>query len=55
MAVRSEYAQWRDEIEAPKLTLAERVARWFDREPKCEPVDVYAWHDVGSLIDGGAS
>lgn len=29
--MKSEYAIWRDEIERPRLSVKERMARWFDR------------------------
>lgn len=50
--MKSEFQQWRDEIERPKLTVAERVAKWFEpRVVEAEPErDVYVWHDVGALI-----
>lgn len=44
MAFKSEFETWRDEINPPpKPTIAERVARWFDR-PEPQP-DHFVWRD----------
>lgn len=54
MAFRSEYSVWRDEIETPKRTIAERVAAWFDRpsvtEPTADLPDPFAWRSVADLM-----
>lgn len=54
MAFRSEFEIWRDEIQPPpRLTIAEHVARWFERPaPEAPEVDFYVWHDVAVLVPG---
>lgn len=52
MTYRSEFREWLDEIEAPKLSIGQRVAKWFDRpgrEPEPAPeydADMFAWRSV---------
>jgi hypothetical protein len=50
--MKSEYAIWRDEIERPRLSVAERVARWFERPSPTEPAkpDHYRWASVSDLM-----
>jgi hypothetical protein len=52
MAIRSEFEIWRDEIEPPpRLTITERVAKWFDRPKQDEAeTDHFVWKDVGELF-----
>lgn len=58
---RTEYEVWRDEITAPRLTVAQRVAKWFDRpgqEPTPAPEDttpeMYRWWSLDELTEGRA-
>jgi hypothetical protein len=51
--VKSEYAEWRTELETPpKPTIGERVARWFNRPSAEEPAEqeMFVWKDVGELF-----
>lgn len=51
--MKSEYATWREELEPPpRLTIAERVARWFERSPKPPEPEMFVWHDVSVLLSG---
>lgn len=50
--MKSEYAQWQDELARERLTITERVAKWFDRpkqDDDAEP-DHFVWKDVGELF-----
>lgn len=56
--MKSEYAQWKDEIERPRLSVKERVAAWFDRPaPPPPPRDPFAWLAVADIapIEGEPS
>ncbi len=45
MAYRSEFQTWRDELEPPpKLTIPERLARWFNRA--APPADHFVWRNL---------
>jgi hypothetical protein len=47
--VKSEYAEWLAELNPPRrLTIAERVAKWFDR-PKPDP-EPFVWRSVDELF-----
>jgi len=57
--MRSEYATWKAELERPRLTIAERVARWFDRPtetpeaaaPEEKPDEgPFVWRSIADLI-----
>ena len=49
--MKSEYAQWRDEIERPRLSVAQRMAGWFERPSPAPPEpEPFAWLSVSDLI-----
>ena len=50
MAFRSEFAEWRDELEPPvRLSIAERLAKWFERSPPVQPCP-YRWVRMSEVI-----
>ncbi|MDB5445660.1 MAG: hypothetical protein JWQ97_977 [Phenylobacterium sp.] len=54
--MKSEFATWRDEIMRPKLTIAQRMAPWFEwsaptREPDAPDPDMFTWWSVAELME----
>jgi hypothetical protein len=48
--MKSEFAQWRDELNPPpKATVAERLARWFERPAPAQPCP-FVWRSVADLV-----
>lgn len=58
--MKSEYQIWQAELARPKLTIAQRMAAWFDR-PAREPAasephpDPYRWWSAEELITAAQS
>jgi hypothetical protein len=48
--MRSEFQVWRDEIENPRPTIAQRMAKWFDRPSSRPARDHFAWRDIAEAL-----